>query len=273
MRGGHTWSNWRSGHVGCCRVEPAACPSAAGPAWRAGRSWGGEHRRSVAGRGARAGRHRRSFGAGTAGARRSGRCGGAPVWRVGGTARAGANGARTVSRSGERLRSPRRRRRAAAGSGPARTAVPLCAPSSHRDRPAAPDRGRAGGPRSAAPVGGRDDAAALRAGGAARTAGGAHAAPADQSAAVLRRAGRAIGVVVTPTGARARNSDRRGPGHDCRGVVIAPRRVYPAAHELAVGGVDATEFWLRRPRVSALRGSSRADPTCRPPVAHWPSTA
>lgn len=49
-------------------------------------------------------------------------------------------------------------------------AVSLCAAAPDRSRPAAPDRGRAGDPRSAAPVGGRDNAAPLRAGGAARTA-------------------------------------------------------------------------------------------------------
>src|SRR5881628_2469984 len=89
----------------------------------------------------------------------------------------------------------------------------------------------------------------------ARTAGGADAAPADQPAAVLRRAGRAIGVAVTPAGARARNSDRPGPGYDGRRVVIA-RDADPVARELAVGGADAAEFWLRRARVSALRGSA-----------------
>jgi len=98
----------------------------------------------------------------------------------------------------------------------------------------------------------------------ARTAGGADAAPADQPAAVLRRAGRAIGVAVTPAGARARNSDRPGPGYDGRRVVIA-RDADPVARELAVGGADAAEFWLRRPRVPALRGSARTDRAYRRP--------
>ena len=65
----------------------------------------------------------------------------------------------------------------AAATGAARTAVLLRTPSSHRDRPAAPDRRRAGDARSAAPMGGRDHAAPVRADGAARTAGGPHAAP------------------------------------------------------------------------------------------------
>ena len=44
-----------------------------------------------------------------------------------------------------------------------------------------------------------------------------------------------------------------------------PPRRPSAAHELAVGGVDAAEFWLRRPRVSALRESARADRAHRRP--------
>src|SRR5262245_13486818 len=42
---------------------------------------------------------------------------------------------------------------------------------------------------------------------------GAHTAPANQSSAVLLRAGRAIGVAVTPAGTRGRRPDDRGPVH------------------------------------------------------------
>ncbi len=167
-------------------------PSSAGPARRAGRSRRGERRGSMAGRG-RAGRDRRRLRAGTAGARGAGRCGGAPLWRLGEPAGAGAVRARPLSRAGQRLRSPCRRRRAAAGPGAAGAVVSLCATPADRGRAAASDHGRAGAARSAAPVGGWDHTAALRAGGAARTACGAHAAPADQSRAVLRCARRTVG--------------------------------------------------------------------------------
>src|SRR5438876_200298 len=44
------------------------------------------------------------------------------------------------------------------------------------------------------------------------------------------------------------------------------RRYVPAAHQLAVGGVDAAKFRLRRPRVSTLRGSARARRALKSPL-------
>ena len=70
----------------------------------------------------------------------------------------------------------------------------------------APDRRRAGGARAAAPLGGRDDTAALRAGGVARTAGSAH-----------RRSRGSISCCITASSARDRRGDlacgRASPTH------------------------------------------------------------
>jgi hypothetical protein len=76
---------------------------------------------------------------------------------------------------------------------------------------------------------------------------------AERAAHLVRCAGRAIGVAITP--AAARHTD---PAHSGRGDPCAPGGDRSAANELVMGGADAAEFWLRRHDVPAVRKSAGA---------------
>lgn len=84
--------------------------------------------------------------------------------------------------------------------------------------------------------------------------------------ALLQRAGCAVSVAGADRRVRRRTIDGDG-----RHAICALRhRGTPTTGEPSLGGVDAAQLWVRRPGVSPLRGSARADRAHRAPASDPP---